>query len=147
MDGATGANNPSQEAWDELRDLFKPRTDNIENIISCFISIGCGNPGIQTIDDGLKGLLTESIVNIATETEKTAKRFQKDHGEMFRRKRCFRFNVEHGLENVGLEEWKKLDVIKNAVDEYLQEENTGDKMESAKERLLQKACMEIEDYA
>lgn len=147
MDGATGANNPSQEAWEEARDLWKRRTDSIEGVISCFISIGCGHPGIQTIEDGLKSLLTQSIVNIATETEKTARRFQKDHGEMFRQNRCFRFNVGRGLEQVGLEEWKKIDVIKNAVDEYLQEEDTGDAMESAKERLVHKACMEIEDYA
>jgi hypothetical protein len=34
----------------------------------------------------------------------------------------FRFNVQHGLEQVGLEEWKELDKTKLATEEYLTNE-------------------------
>lgn len=92
------------EAWDEIRDVWKPRTDNVADIVSCFNSIGCGDPGLQEIEKSAFKFLTKSLANTATETKKTATRFHNEHGELFREKRCMRFNVEQGLQFVGLEE-------------------------------------------
>lgn len=86
-------------------------------------------------------------MSIATQTERTAEAFQKAHGEMSNENRCFRFNVDQGLEQVGLEEWKKMNDIRNATDKYLRRGNTGNLMELAKYKLAQKLCEEILDNA
>lgn len=140
-DGGLGANNPSIEAWEEIREIWKPRTDNVAGIVSCFISIGCGEAGLQTIEKGAFKFLTKSLANIATETKKTAERFQKANGELFRNSRCMRFNVEQGLQSVGLEEYKEKNKIKNAAEEYITDQNTVDKTDAVVERLAQKQCM------
>jgi len=140
-DGGLGANNPSMEAWEEIRDVWKPRKDNVADIVSCFISIGCGDPGLQTIEQGAFKFLTESLANLATETKKTATRFHRANGELFREKKCMRFNVEQGLQFVGLEEYKERNKIKNAAEEYIMHPTTIDNTYAAVERLAQKQCM------
>ena len=34
--------------------------------------------------------------------------------------RYFRFNVEQGLQDVGLEEWKKINIIESATEGYME---------------------------
>jgi hypothetical protein len=75
------------EAWEEIRDVWKPRKDNVADVVSCFISIGCGDPGLQTIEKGAFKFLTQSLANIATETMKTATRFHRENSELFRYKK------------------------------------------------------------
>lgn len=140
-DGGLGANNPSIEAWEEIRDVWKPRKDNVADIVSCFISIGCGDLGLHTIEKGAFQFLTKSLADIATETKKTATRFHREHGELFREKRCIRFNVEQGLQSVGLEEYKEMSKIKNAAEEYITAPATIDDTYAVVERLAQKQCM------
>jgi predicted acylesterase/phospholipase RssA len=140
-DGGLRANNPSIEAWEEIRDVWKPRKDNVADIVSCFISIGCGNPGLQTIEKGAFKFLTESLANIATETKNTATRFHRANGELFRDKKCMRFNVEQGLQSVGLEEYKERNKIKNAAEEYIMDPTTIDNTYAVVKRLAQKQCM------
>jgi hypothetical protein len=140
-DGGLRANNPSIEAWEEIRDVWKPRKDNVADIVSCFISIGCGDPGLQTIEKGAFKFLTESLANIATETKNTATRFHRANGELFREKKCMRFNVEQGLQSVGLEEYKERNKIKNAAEEYIMDPTTIDNTYAVVKRLAQKQCM------
>ncbi|KAK5733279.1 hypothetical protein LTS12_026975 [Elasticomyces elasticus] len=137
-DGGLGANNPSIEAWEEIRDVWKPRKDNVADIVSCFISIGCGDPGLQTIEKSAFQFLTKSLANIATETKRTAARFHKANVELFREKRCIRFNVEQGVQSVGLEEYKEMNKIKNAAEEYITNPITMDNTDAVVERLTQK---------
>lgn len=146
-DGGTGVNNPSEEAWNEMQSLWLPDKDNINSTISCFISIGCGHPGIKRLDDSLYGFLTKTLVEIASETQETADRFRTGHSDLFQQKKCFRFNVTHGLENMGLEDFGRLDDISNAVDEYLRKENRPIKLKAVTARLVNKTCTEIEDIA
>jgi len=140
-DGGLGANNPSMVAWEEIRDVWKPRKDNVADIVSCFISIGCGDPGLQIIEKSAFKFLTESLANIATETKKTATTFHRANGELFRDKKCMRFNVEQGLQSVGLEEYKERNKIKNAAEEYIMDPTTIDNTHAVVERLAQKQCM------
>ncbi|KAM0703872.1 hypothetical protein Q7P35_008877 [Cladosporium inversicolor] len=137
-DGGLGANNPSIEAWEEIRDIWKPRRDNVADIVSCFISIGCGDPGLQTIEKSAFKFLTESLANIATETNRTARKFHNANGELFREKKCMRFNVEQGLQSVGLEEYKERNKIKNAAEVYITTPTTIDNTYAVVERLAQK---------
>jgi hypothetical protein len=121
--------------------VWKPRKDNVADIVSCFISIGCGDPGLKIIEKSAFKFLTESLANIATETNKTARRFHNANGELFREKKCMRFNVEQGLQSVGLEEYKEKNKIKNAAEEYIMDPTTIDNTYAVVERLAQKQCM------
>jgi hypothetical protein len=52
-----------------------------------------------------------------------------------------RFNVEQGLQSVGLEEYKERKKIKNAAEEYIMHPTTIDNTYAVVERLVQKQCM------
>ena len=58
---------------------------------------------------------------MATDTEKVAREFEEEmkHRHGNEQKVYFRFNVQQGLEQVGLEEWKEMETIKVATGDYL----------------------------
>lgn len=56
---------------------------------------------------------------MATETGKTEAKFFSRWTRQFEEKRFFRFNVEQGLQQVGLAEYKEQGVIEAATFEYL----------------------------
>jgi hypothetical protein len=58
-------------------------------------------------------------VAIATETEQTAERFRRDKTHLNDSGRYYRFNVDRGLEGVGLEESKKRKEIAAATGRYV----------------------------
>jgi hypothetical protein len=139
-DGGLGANNPSAQAWAEMRDVFRKGHDDITSTVSCFMSIGCGKAEIPIIDQSLYGFLAETLVSIATETDKTAETFEADHEQLFQAQRCFRFNVEQGMQKVGLEEHKHVQKVVNATEEYLRQRQTERSINAAVGRLAQKQC-------
>jgi hypothetical protein len=139
-DGGLGANNPSAQAWAEMRDVFQKGHDDISGIVSCFLSIGCGKAKIPVVDKSVYGFLTETLVDIATETDKTAESFEAEHEQLFQADRCFRFNVERGLDDVGLEEHKHIQKVVNATEEYLRLKQTERSVSAAVGRLCQKQC-------
>ncbi|KAL9607110.1 MAG: hypothetical protein Q9167_007945 [Letrouitia subvulpina] len=63
---------------------------------------GTGMPSLKPFTDDLVGI-GQSLLAIATETEKTAERFSRDKSTLDDRGRYYRFNVIQGLEDVGLE--------------------------------------------
>ena len=48
-------------------------------MVKCFILLGTGNPRLKPINDGVLPLLSKTMVEIVTETEKTAKNFVEDY--------------------------------------------------------------------
>jgi hypothetical protein len=146
-DGGLGANNPVDEVWAEAKDIWSPRQDNIGELVKCMVSIGTGHPKTTPIFDGHYKFLTETLVAIATETEKTAEAFRRRHGEMFRANRCFRLNVDQGLQNVGLEEYLKVPEITSATADYLDSEDVVDKISSCADNLKEKECALVEDFS
>ena len=48
-----------------------------------------------------------TLKELATETEKTAQQFHRDKSDLDDEGRYYRFNVDRGLEDIGLEESKK----------------------------------------
>ncbi|KAF2469234.1 phospholipase [Lindgomyces ingoldianus] len=141
VDGALGANNPAVEVEEEASDLWCEETGHLQPLVKCFISIGTGHPGIRSVSDkGLKNLL-ETLQKEATETESTNQQFLgrwRDHVE---KDRCFRFNVDHGLENVRLAEFEEEDLIRAATSTYLKERVTKGKLRVCVENLRMKECM------
>jgi hypothetical protein len=88
-------------------------------LVKCFISIGTGNPGKKPFEDSMAKFLSHTIVEIATETENTEKKFIAKWAKHLDEKRYYRFNVEQGLQNIGLDEYKKKGAIEAATEGYL----------------------------
>lgn len=146
-DGAFGANNPVEEVLAEAKDIWSPKKDNVGELVKCFVSIGTGVPGMTPIASGAWKLMSQTLVEISTETEKTAENFRRRHGEMFKEKRVFRFNVQKGLEQVGLEEYEKQGIIETATDLYMESEDHVVAVEDCAENLQAKKCALLEDFS
>jgi hypothetical protein len=118
VDGGLGYNNPIRLLMDEARHIWpEPRE------IGCIVSVGTGILASRDIGRSIQPLF-ESLKGMATDTEKTAREFKEEmkHKYGVNQKVYFRFNVQHGLEQVGIEEWKELDRTKVATEEYLMKE-------------------------
>lgn len=84
------------------------------------MSIGTGNKGKKALDDNLFRFLARDLVKMATNTDVAEKavmaRWAQRDGEQ---QRYFRFNVEQGLQDVGLAEYKEQGRIEAVTEEYL----------------------------
>ena len=112
VDGALGYNNPIRALMDEVRHLWPNRG------VGCIISIGTGVPAPRDVGRSIKPLL-ETLKAMSTDTEKVAREVKNEIIYSYPG-RYFRFNVQHGLEGVGLEEWKEMDRVKTVTVDYLQ---------------------------
>ncbi|KAJ4211786.1 hypothetical protein NW759_012074 [Fusarium solani] len=120
LDGGLGANNPVEQVVAEARCIMGCETGELKPLVKCLISIGTGNPGMKSINKNFLRFFSETIVNISTETEKTAKKFALEWRDLSEAHRYFRFNVEQGLQDVDLSEYKETGKIKAATQEYLE---------------------------
>ncbi|KAF1988581.1 FabD/lysophospholipase-like protein [Aulographum hederae CBS 113979] len=103
LDGGLGSNNPTKILLEEMVKIYGDRD------VSCIVSIGAGKAKIMEYKaPGWFGKLIpmdliDALKNMATDCEETesdmSRRFLKRPGVYFR------FNVEQGLEEVGMEEW------------------------------------------
>jgi hypothetical protein len=119
-DGAgSGVNNPIYELWTEAQDLWKFTDDSLESSVKCLVSIGTGVPSLTPFDDKIIDI-GKMLVKMATETEKTAERFARDKGTLGNSGRYYRFNVDKGLENIGLESTKEKGAITAATGRYIE---------------------------
>jgi hypothetical protein len=81
------------------------------------------------------------LVGIATGAEDTAKVFVERHRRLYETRRYFRFNVQQGLQNVGLEEYKAVGLIDAATAEYMNGRETKSAAQGCAMNLKQKHCM------
>ncbi|THV93791.1 hypothetical protein D6D27_04172 [Aureobasidium pullulans] len=124
-DGAFGANNPVDEVEGEASNIWSPAKRELQTLVKCFISIGTGVPKMQGFEDGVPGFLSKTVPGIALETEATERKFIARWARHLDEKRYFRFNVEQGLQDVGLAEFKMKGDIKGVSEAYLT--HTGQK--------------------
>lgn len=137
VDGATGANNPVWEVWNQAQLLFGPQP--LEGKIKCLISIGTGIPSLKPFrDDALH--IGKTLVAIATETEQTAERFRRDKSYLDDDGRYYRFNVSQGLEEVGLEESKKRKEIAAATRRYVGSQGVLKQMQACANNMAGREC-------
>ena len=121
VDGGVGHNNPVPVLWDEARTIWGGRDgDELEACLRVVVSIGTGLSLPGRLDGNLIAVL-QTLKDIATETEKTAKKFVQDHKRLARESRYVRLNVTQGLDNVGLEEHEKFSDIRAATIRYGQD--------------------------
>lgn len=118
VDGGLEYNNPIRLLMEEARHIWPGSRE-----IGCIVSVGTGILASRDIGRTIRPLF-ESLTVMATDTEKTAREFKEEmkHKYGVNQKVYFRFNVQHGLKQVGLEEWKELDRTKVATKEYLTNE-------------------------
>lgn len=121
-DGGTGANNPIEQVWIEAGYIWNDDDElQLNEIVGCVLSIGTGNPRMEPFSENTWKFLSETLVNIATDTEREAVNFEHVHRVLLRTadKRYYRFNVQQGLQSVGLEEYKLKTQIETATEKYL----------------------------
>lgn len=140
-DGATGANNPIPNVWNEARDIWTDVEDpnwRLEDNVRCFVSIGMGVPSLKPFNDANLVSMGRTLVEIATDSQKAAEDFQKDHPAMCREGRFHRFDVDRGLEKVGLEEADKVKEIRAATRQYVQLERVHIAMDACSVKLKER---------
>ncbi|KAJ5918235.1 FabD/lysophospholipase-like protein [Penicillium verhagenii] len=118
-DGALGADNPVDEVEGEASDIWCEDTGDLKQQVKCFISIGTGNPGKKAMEDNLLKFVSKTLPNLVTQTEQTEKRFIAKWRQHYDNKRYFRFNVDQGLQDVGLAEYQEQGLIESATEGYL----------------------------
>ncbi|KAJ5022565.1 acyl transferase/acyl hydrolase/lysophospholipase [Bipolaris maydis] len=142
-DGALGANNPVDEVEGEAADIWNPDTGDLKPLVKCFISIGTGNPGKKALEDNIAKFLLKSLVGIATETEETERKFIARWAKHYDEKRYFRFNVDQGLQEVGLAEYKEQGRMEAATSEYLQHQAQKFRVRDCIKNLQQKQTKNV----
>jgi len=111
-----------------------------------------GNPGTSALPKS-PGLLemSKALAELVTETEKTAESFEKQHrglNAMGDVKRYYRFNVEQGLQHVGLAEFKKKAVIADATQNYMTSQRQKEIIRNCAINLRDKRCtFLVEDFS
>ena len=137
VDGGTGANNPLWELWNQAQMIWGP--EPVEGRIKCLVSIGTGVLTLKPFRDDIFHI-GETLLAIATETEQTAERFQRDKSYLDSSGRYYRFNVAHGLEDIGLEESKKRKEIAAATRRYVTSQEVFKQMQACAGNLAGREC-------
>lgn len=137
VDGATGANNPVWEMWDQAQRMWGP--EPLEDRIKCLVSIGTGIPSLKPFQDDVFHI-GPTLIAIATETEQSAERFLRDKIHLDNTGRYYRFNVNIGLEDIGLEESKKKKDIAAATRRYIGSQNVRNRMQECADNVAGRRC-------
>ena len=129
MDGGMGCNNPVQQVLQEAELMFPDRH------VACIISIGAGQARTISIPKPgwfqrvLPLKVIKAIRKIATDCETSAqvaaRRFERTPGIYFR------FNVEQGLQEVGLEQWERLDEVRAHTGQYIRVADVDPRLDAA----------------
>jgi len=147
VDGALGAINPVDEMEGEAFDVWCPDAPDLKPLVKCLLSIGTGNPGMKAIEDGAFKFLKETLVQITTETEKTADNSIGRWKYLYEHHRYFRFNVEQGLQDVGLEEYKAQGTIEAATELYVKHQAQKSGFRKCVQNLQTKQGVYIENFS
>jgi hypothetical protein len=109
--------------------------DQLWGRLKCLVSIGTGAPALKPVRDDLLGIWA-TLRELATETEKTAEQFRRDKSSLDDEGRYYRFNVDHGLESIGLEESKKTKEIAAATGRYVASQAVFKQMKACANNLV-----------
>ena len=138
VDGALRNNDPVTEVEAEAEHLWSSDQVELKSLVKCFLSIGTGTPAKEEISDNIFKLM-KNLMSIVTDTKATQKKFQ-DRWRRLLNERYFRFDVAQGLQNVGLDDYKKLDTIAKATNAYMDEEDQQIKLQACTKNLTDKEC-------
>jgi predicted acylesterase/phospholipase RssA len=133
VDGGILYNNPIQLVYREAQSIWPNRVAD-----AVLVSIGTGSAPGKAFEGNIMKIV-DAMRSAVTQTERTADDFFSDHGSMVDRDLLFRFNVFHGLADIGLEEYKEKAKMADATHAYLVNAETRKKVKAclAKFSLLQ----------
>jgi antirestriction protein len=106
--------------------------------IGCILSLGTGWTNVPSLDKAKLHNVLAACVQIALDSEETAKRFMYDRrGEaLWKHGKYFRFNVEQGMHDIELDEWKHLEKMDAMTTRYLSAKETAENIRSCAKSLL-----------
>ena len=132
MDGAIRLNNPIYELAREAERLYPSRR------IGCIVSIGTGWPKRTSIHGSKLHNIAQACVQIALDAQGKAEEFvnDKDGKELRRAQKYFRFNVEQGLQDIEIEEWKRMEEMDAMTTDYLSQANNAEQIERCAQALI-----------
>lgn len=137
VDGATGANNPVQQLWNQAQHVWGP--EPLEGKVQCLVSIGTGIPTLKPFKDDILNI-GKTLLAMAVDTEQTAESFRCDKVLLDSTGRYYRFNVIRGLEDIGLEESKRRNEIAAATRRYIQSQEVQKMMQKCADNLAKREC-------
>jgi len=120
LDGATSANNPVQKLWLEAEEIWG---GSLDTKVQSLISIGTGIGEVAPFGNDFVSI-ANTFKAIAIETERTANEFRRGHRHLDDRNAYYRFNVNKGLEKVGLEDARSRTKIASMTQAYMTEGET-----------------------
>ncbi|CAE6402265.1 unnamed protein product [Rhizoctonia solani] len=133
IDGGLGCNNPLERVLSEVKALYPDRH------VASIISIGAGHtrtiqireirPTMGPFRRILPTDINSVMTGIATESERVAEGMATRFHNI--KNVYFRFNVQHGAQNIGLDEWKKLSEIHAHTRAYINNAEAQQKLENA----------------
>ncbi|KIJ34494.1 hypothetical protein M422DRAFT_182107 [Sphaerobolus stellatus SS14] len=136
IDGGVGCNNPTKQILEEARLIFPDRH------MACIISIGAGKafpisiPKPSLSQYFIPTELIWAINAIATDCE----RIEQEVAQHFRDVPDFyyRFNVEQGMQSIGIAEFDKMENVVAHTDQYIRMEETKQRLSNAISALCQR---------
>ncbi|KAK5655883.1 hypothetical protein OQA88_5422 [Cercophora sp. LCS_1] len=112
VDAGFGYNNPCEVLVAEAEKQFPNRKGNL-----LVLSIGTGLGDVVKIRDNFPSII-RALKNMATSSKKVAARLDNQYGDSGK---YYRFNVDKGLEDVTLSDWKEASAISAHTYNYLEE--------------------------
>lgn len=75
------------------------------------------------------------LKDLVKDTEQTNRDFRAENSEMAREGRPYRFNVTHGLTDVGLEEYRAVNKIAAVTDNYIDDPDMAEMVQACVDKL------------
>ena len=153
LDGGLGSNNPVDEVEDEACEIWcrDAGITELQRRTKCFLSVGTGHPGVSAVPDKATKFILKTLTDMATETETRARMSEGKWRQQFDNKNgdntYFRFNVEHGLADVGLEEYRRAPVIETATELYLKSRHVQGMLDRCTKMLNERQCVYEIDFS
>jgi predicted acylesterase/phospholipase RssA len=114
VDGAFAGNNPTKLAKTQAFEIWGSGVR-----VDALVSIGTGVRPLVDVGNKHKGII-KTLADIATETEETAGQIKDELEQQGLAHTYFRFNVDRGLESVGLDEWNQNSRVMTVTAKYVQ---------------------------
>jgi hypothetical protein len=98
------------------------------------VSIGTGVPTLKSVRDDVLGICA-TLKSSQLKRKGRAERFRRNKSTLDDKERCFRFNVDHGLEDIGLEELRKRMEMAAATGRYIASQAVSKRMKTCANNL------------
>ena len=134
VDGGLGTNNPVRLVIEESGRLFGSHCP-----ISCIVSLGTGRRNVIGFDKPgyFQRWVPKDVIDVLKEITTDTETVEREMRVKFSSASdvYHRFNVDQGLQDVGMEEWDRLDAVKAHTIAYLNDPDQETRMKTAAEIL------------